>query len=54
MTKDYQGRFFKVGDEVSWRIEDSFKSALETYYILKSYSKNVKIWDAVTDKIIFG
>ena len=39
MTKDYQGRFFKVGDEVSWRIEDSFKSALETYYIQKLFQK---------------
>ena len=54
MTKDYQGKLFKDGNEISWRIDDSFKNALETYYIFKSYSKDVKIWDAVTGKIIFG
>lgn len=54
MSEKYKGYFFNVGDDITWTRTESFKNALETYYILKSYSKNVKIWDAVTGKIIFG
>lgn len=54
MSEKYKGYFFNVGDDTTWTRTESFKDALETYYILKSYSKNVKIWDAVTGKIIFG
>ena len=52
--KQFKGRFFKVGNEVSWKLSENFKDALEVYYIFKSYTNNVKIWDAVTGKIIFG
>ena len=54
MSEKYKGYFFNVGNDTTWVRTESFKDALETYYIFKSYSENVKIWDAVTDKIIFG
>ena len=49
----YKGKFFNVGNDKSWTLEESFSDALTKYYILKNLGmKEVKIWDAITDTII--
>lgn len=50
--KSYEGKMFRVGDEESWTIVESFNDALEIYNIFKSFGLNVSITDAVTDKVI--
>ena len=53
MAEQYKGNFFKVGDDTTWTLTDSFTDALETFYSLKnSGMDDVKITDAITGKTI--